>query len=67
MEKFYFCTAGTKNSPCEFKCELSDGWYDHMELEHDIVNPTLPPLREYTRGIDATKVKGFTFVASIPP
>ena len=46
MGKYYFCSAETKEKPCNFKCGSTMRWDDHMEFEHNIVDAKCPSERE---------------------
>lgn len=48
MDSYYFCTAGTKEKPCDFKCESSRQCHAHMEFEHDNIVWKIPLRRELT-------------------
>lgn len=46
MGRFFFCTAGTNEKPCYFKCGSTKRWDDHMEFEHNITDTICPPMME---------------------
>ena len=52
MGKFYFCDAGTSDDPCHRKYQTAKSWLNHVQKEHNAVNPTLPPMKEFNNKID---------------
>ncbi len=52
MGKFYFCSEGTHNSPCNRKYQTAKNWLNHMEKDHNVNNAVLPALKEHVKGVD---------------